>query len=205
MEWVKSAFGIIMLASALYLIRAWVPGYGELRSMPELAALAFGLVAAGLALGAVHQSFSGGTWARVRKAMGVAATCGGLLLAVGLWESKPLHTGWERDLVAARGKAKAAASPMLVDFGASWCQACGELDRHTFSDAGVQREGARFVKVKVDLSPGENVERGRRWLAAYGARGLPLVVIHDSQGNEAARITEFIEPGKLIALLRGVH
>ncbi len=205
MEWVKSGFGVVMLASALYFVRAWLPGYGGLQSTPALGALALGLVVSGLALGAVHQSFAGGSLARVRKGVGVVATCAGLLLAVGLWESKPVHAGWERDLEAARGKAKAAASPMLIDFGASWCQACGELERHTFSDPGVQQAVARFVKVKVDLSPGQDVEQGRKWLSGYGARGLPLVVIHDSQGNEAARITEFIAPGKLVAMLRGVN
>jgi len=205
MEWVKSGFGVIMLGSALYFVRAWLPGYDRIQSTRVLTLVALGLVVFGLVLGAVHQSFSGGSLARVRKTLGVLSTCAGLLLAVGIWESKPVHAGWEHDLVAARGKAKAASSPMLIDFGASWCQACGELERHTFSDPSVQQEVARFVKVKVDMSPGKDVDQGKKWLSGYGARGLPLVVIHDSQGREAVRITEFIEPGKLLAMLRSVN
>jgi thioredoxin:protein disulfide reductase len=205
MEWVKSVFGIIMLGSALYFVRAWLPGYGRIQSSSALAGLALGLLILGLGIGAVHQSFSGGSLSRVRKGLGVLATCAGLLLAVGIWEAKPVHAGWEHDLDAARGKAKAASSPMLIDFGASWCQACGELERHTFSDKGLQQEASRFVKVKVDLSPGKDVEQGKKWLSSYGARGLPLVVVHDSQGKEALRITEFIEADKLRELLKAVN
>ena len=205
MEGVKSGFGVIMLGSALYFVRAWLPGYDRIQASTLLSGVAVALIVIGLLAGAIHQSFSGGSLARVRKTFGVMATCSGLLLAVGIWESKPVHAGWEHDLVAARGKAKAASSPMLIDFGASWCQACGELERHTFSDPGVQEDVSRFVKVKVDLSPGKDVEQGKKWLSSYGARGLPLVVVHDSEGNEAMRITEFVEPEKLRELLRTVN
>ena len=62
----------------------------------------------------------------------------------------------------------------------------------------------RFVKVKVDLSPGQDTKRGAEWLRDYGARGLPLVVLHDSKGKESARITEFVEAPRMLELLRAV-
>jgi thiol:disulfide interchange protein DsbD len=205
MEWVKSGFGLLMIASALYFVRAWLPGYAQLQEEPLPLLIALGVIALGLALGAVHVSFSGGGVARARKTLGIVAVCAGALLALATLEARPLHTGWEKDLVSAREKAKSASSPMLIDFGANWCQACGELERHTFSDPTVMQEAARFVKVKVDLSPGPDVERGKEWLAAYGARGLPLVVLHDREGKEVARITEFVEAAEMLELLRRVN
>ncbi|MCG8557160.1 MAG: thioredoxin fold domain-containing protein, partial [Proteobacteria bacterium] len=95
--------------------------------------------------------------------------------------------------------------PLIVDFGASWCAACGELDRHTFTDPRVVREGRRFVAVKVDLSPGKDTDAKRALLASYNQRGLPLVVLHDRSGREAARVTSFIEPDEMVALLRRVQ
>jgi thiol:disulfide interchange protein DsbD len=205
MEWVKSAFGIVMIGSALYFVRFWLPGYDRIQSSSALSALAVGLIVFGLLVGAVHQSFSGGSLARTRKAVGIAASCAGILLGIGLLEAKPVHAGWEHDLEVAREKAKQASSPLLIDFGANWCQACGELERHTFSDPTVQEEAARFVKVKIDLSPGKDVALGKKWLSSYGARGLPLVVVHGSDGKEAVRITEFVEPGKMLEMLRAVN
>ena len=39
----------------------------------------------------------------------------------------------------------------------------------------------------------------------YGARGLPLVVLHDSSGKESSRITEFVEADRMLELLRAVN
>jgi thiol:disulfide interchange protein DsbD len=205
MEWVKSAFGLLMVASALYFVRDWIPGYPALRSAPPHVAISLAIIAAGFVLGAVHLSFSGGSLARTRKTLGIVAVAVGAMMLLGKLETRPTHAGWEHDLVSAREKAKAHASPMLIDFGASWCQACGELERHTFSHPEVISETARFVKVKVDLSPGPNVEQGKEWLASYNGRGLPLVVVHDSSGKEALRITEFVEASKMLELLRAVN
>lgn len=205
MEWVKSAFGVIMLGSALYFVRAWLPGYAQIAQSATILSLALGLIILGLLLGAIHVSFSEGSLARLRKASGIVAACAGVLLLVGYLEAKPKHAGWDHDLVNARERARAAAAPLLVDFGASWCQACGELERHTFSDPRVIAEAQRFVKVKVDLSPGRDIATEKEWLKTYGARGLPLVVLHGSDGSETARVTEFVEADKMLELLRSVN
>ena len=94
---------------------------------------------------------------------------------------------------------------MLVDFGASWCGACGELERHTFSDARVAEEGQRFVAVRIDLSPGQDVAAGRRILQQYNQRGLPLVVMHDHEGEEQERVTSFMEPEQFLQVMRRVQ
>jgi thioredoxin:protein disulfide reductase len=205
MEWVKSAFGLIMLGSALYFVRAWLPWYALIEQNQGSLAVSLGLIVLGFALGAIHVRYSESGVARLRKTLGIAATCAGMLLLLGYLEAKPHHAGWEHDLVDARERARAAASPLLVDFGASWCQACGELERHTFSDPRVIAETQRFVKVKVDLSPGQDVTTRKEWLKTYGARGLPLVVLHASDGRESARITEFVEADRMLELLRAVN
>ena len=66
-------------------------------------------------------------------------------------------------------------------------------------------EAKRFVKVKVDLSPGQDTADKKQSLSEYGARGLPLVVLHDSQGREHARVTEFVEADAMLELLRRVN
>jgi thioredoxin:protein disulfide reductase len=204
MEWVKSAFGLVMIGSALYFLRAWLPGYRSIEQSATHLALGIALLSTGLLLGAVHLSFSQAGSARLRKVVGIATASAGILITVGYLEARPAHADWEHDLAHARERALAAGSPLLIDFGASWCQACGELERHTFSDARVVEEARRFVKVKVDLSPGADTERGKEWLKSYGARGLPLVVLHDSRGHEQARVTEFVAADRMLELLRAI-
>jgi thioredoxin:protein disulfide reductase len=205
MEWVKSAFGLIMIGSALYFLRAWLPGYSRIERDQTYLVIGLALLGGGLVLGAVHLSFYDSALIRARKGAGIALASLGILITVGYLEARPAHANWEHDLVAAKARALAAGSPLLIDFGASWCQACGELERHTFSDPRVVSESLRFVKVKVDLSPGQDVKQGTEWLQGYGARGLPLVVLHDSSGHESSRITEFVEADRMLELLRAVN
>jgi thioredoxin:protein disulfide reductase len=205
MEWVKSAFGLVMVGSALYFLRAWLPGYASIDKDRSYLWIGLALLGGGLLLGAVHLSFHDELRVRVRKASGIVLASLGILLTVGWLEARPAHANWEHDLAQAKQRAKDAGAPLLIDFGASWCQACGELERHTFSDPRVVAESLRFVKVKVDLSPGKDVKQGTAWLQGYGARGLPLVVLHDSQGHEHARITEFVEADRMLELLKAVN
>jgi thioredoxin:protein disulfide reductase len=207
--WVKSVFGVVLLAAALYYVR---PLFSFL-SWPSLltpgTTLAIGavMVVAGLALGAIHLSFEYTQRAeKLRKGVGVALMVAGLLALVRGAEAP--HEGglvWREDFARASAEAKAAGRPLLVDFSASWCGACGELDRHTFSHPDVVREGQRFVTVRVDLSPGKDTPEKREYLSRYAQRGLPLVVIHQSNGAEASRVTGFVPPDRFVSMLRGVN
>ena len=38
-------------------------------------------------------------------------------------------------------------------------------------------------------------------LGSYSARGLPLVVLHDSSGKEVSRITKFVPAEEMLALM----
>ena len=206
--WVKSVFGVVLLAAALYYVRplltflSW-PGF---LSPGQLLALGAALVVVGMALGAIHLSFEHTPRReRVQKALGVGLMVAGLLACVRGFEAP--HEGglvWREDFTRAEQEARSTGKPMLVDFSASWCGACGELDRHTFSHPDVVREGQRFVAVRVDLSPGKDTPEKRQYLARYAQRGLPLVVLHRRDGNEASRITGFVEPDEFVSLLRSV-
>ncbi len=209
LEWVKSVFGIVMVVAAIYYVRDLIPGLTELAERtPPFLVTGFGLIVAGVLAGAVHLSFHGSSWiTRLRKGAGIALCTAGLLAVVGYLQALPpgAKLEWMHDYDHARAEAKASSRPLLVDFGASWCGACGELERHTFGDPRVVKEGQRFVAVKVDLSPGQDTPKKKAILKSYNQRGLPLVVLHDSEGDEAHRITEFVEPEELLTVMQGVQ
>jgi thioredoxin:protein disulfide reductase len=208
LESVKSVFGIVMIAAALYFVRDLLPGLHELaqHTTPFLLGT-LGLLAAGLVLGAVHLSFHHSTWAtRLRKGTGIALSVAGLAGVVGYLEALPpgAQIAWLEDFRAAQQLARTSNRPLMVDFGASWCGACGELDRYTFSHAQVVREGQRFVPVRVDLSPGKDSPEKQALLKSYNQRGLPLVVLHDRSGKEAQRVTSFVDAQAFLKLMKEV-
>jgi thiol:disulfide interchange protein DsbD len=94
---------------------------------------------------------------------------------------------------------------MLVDFGADWCGACQELEREVLSNPRVVMEARRFVTVRVDLSTDKATEEKWALLKAYHQPGLPLLVLHHSDGSEAARITGLVESEELLDLMGTVR
>jgi thiol:disulfide interchange protein DsbD len=205
-EWTKSVFGIVMIVAALYYLRDLL-GIDELAQKTTvwlLASLGLGIV--GVLVGAVHLSFHDGWPVRIRKGIGVALATAGLAGFVG-WLSAlpPLPPGariaWMDDYAAARALARREHKPLLVDFGASWCGACGELDRGTFTDPRVVSAARDFVAIRVDLSPDTDTPAKRAVLRSYNERGLPLVVVHGADGVEVARIKQFVPPEEFVELL----
>lgn len=209
LEWIKSLFGIVMVVAALYFVRDIIPGLMDIpqRTSTFLAACA-GLLVVGVAIGAIHLSYHHTPVSeRVRKTIGVALSVAGIAGAVGYMEAMPAgaQIAWSHDYEAAKVRALAEGKPMLVDFGASWCGACGELERHTFSDERVVREGQRFIPVKVDMSPDQDTAAKRELLASYNSRGLPLVVLHNGKGSEAARVTSFVPADEFLSIMKKVQ
>lgn len=207
MEMVKSVFGIVLCVMALYWIRDLIPGLMERFERTWLVlAIALGVAAIGLAVGAVHLDFHEPKMdVRLRKVLGITLTTAGLFGVVA-WALTPSGSlEWREDFQVAIAEAREDGRPYVVDFGASWCQACGELERNTFADPRVMREGSRFVAVHVDLSPGQDTPEKRALLQQYAQRGLPLVVLHGSDGEEVARVTEFVEPDEFLELMRRVQ
>ncbi len=209
LEWIKSVFGIVMLVAAVYYVRDLIPGLSTLASKtPIFLGASVALVAVGIAAGAIHLTFHHAPVVeRVRKGVGVLLATLGALGVVGYALALPegAHIAWTEGYETAKAQALREGKPLLVDFGASWCVACGELDQLTFSDARVVAESRRFVAVRVDLSPGKDTDENRAALAGYSQRGLPLVVMHSASGNEAERITEFVDAERFLSALERVR
>jgi thiol:disulfide interchange protein DsbD len=118
-------------------------------------------------------------------------------------EPAAAHIVWQASEAAGREQAAVQGKPVIIDFGASWCKACKELEEHTFPNARVRREGARFVAIKVDATDDEAPEV-LALQAKYKVVGLPTVIVLDSTGKEAVRFTEFVPPERFAEALAPV-
>ena len=202
LEWIKSIFGVVMMVMALFYIRDLLPFTLPSERNSTWMGVSIALFALGLVMGAIHLSYHTPKMSvRIRKTVGVLFAVIGAVSMVCWLQALPsgAKIQWAENYDQARKMAKESQKPLLVDFGASWCGACGELDRHTFSDPRVVAAAQDFIAVRIDLSPGEDTPDKRAVLASYSQKGLPLVVLHDRSGEEVKRITSFVEPDTFLA------
>jgi thiol:disulfide interchange protein DsbD len=205
MLWTKSFFGIVLGVLALYFLQnalrplASFAHWGGARPL-----LAAALVVTGLLLGAIHLAFDGERITRLRKAAGVASAIGGVLMLVAWLEAPQAQLRWERSEATAALRAASEDKPLLLDFTAEWCGACKELARHTFADPSVMKEASRFVAVQVDATSDDDpaIDEIKD---KYGVVGLPTVILLGANGQERARITEFVPPEQFLSTLRSVN
>jgi thiol:disulfide interchange protein DsbD len=194
MDTVKKLFGVMMLAVAAWMLARVVPARFALVlwAMPPL-------VAAWLLVAATRdRSFR--SWA-VRTA-GVAAGLYGVALIAGfaLGGTDPLapipaFAGTHRelpfriiksvsDLDHEVAQAHAQGHTVLVDFYADWCTSCKEMEKYTFTDAGVQSALGGTVLLRADVT--RNDADDQALLRRFGIFGPPTIAFYGTDGQERA-------------------
>ncbi|CNF22206.1 protein-disulfide reductase DsbD [Yersinia kristensenii] len=206
MQYVKEAFGFVILALPVFLLERVLGDVWGLRLWSLLAIAFFG-------------------WAFVlslKAHSGWARACQLLLLAALLVAARPLqdwafgnhiqqseikHLSFKSvtdlpQLQAALAQAK--GQPVMLDLYADWCVACKEFEKYTFSDDEVQRQLADTVLLQADVTA-NSTEHGAL-LRQLNVLGLPTILFFDAQGNEipAARVTGFMNATEFLQHLQNL-
>ncbi|WP_145599418.1 protein-disulfide reductase DsbD [Yersinia alsatica] len=204
MQYVKEAFGFVILALPVFLLERVLGDVWGLRLWSLLAIAFFGWAFV-LSL----KAHSG--WARV---------CQLLLLAALLIAARPLqdwafgsntqqseikHLAFKQvaDLPQLQAAlAQARGKPVMLDLYADWCVACKEFEKYTFSDEQVQRQLANTVLLQADVTA-NNAEHAAL-LKQLNVLGLPTILFFDAQGNEVsdARVTGFMNATEFLRHLQ---
>jgi thiol:disulfide interchange protein DsbD len=198
MEGVKKFFGVIMLATALWLVSPVIPlwlqmlGWALLMVVPAIYLHA---------LDPLPPHAHG--WQRLGKGLGVMLLLGGAAMLMGVLggAKDPLQPlGFLRGASAAASPAptfekvatvadldarlKSAGIPVMLDFYADWCVSCKEMERFTFADPQVAARMQQIVLLKADVTA--NSDADKELLKHFGLFGPPGIIFFDVQGKEIA-------------------
>lgn len=216
MDAVKNIFGTMMVGAALYYLSFiiptnWWPVAVSLTSITLASYLgAFNKISTG------HHASGAGSTTTQQKHLFIARVWKGFCQAILIVSSVFLGAHLYKNISASTGATNSAISdgshatgfipytedafqtaiknhrPIIIDFGASWCGACVELEEKTFPHEAVQALVSQFVMLKFDAtsdSPALDIMKKK-----YNIVGLPTVVFYDSSGawRKDLTVNEFI-------------
>ena len=196
METVKRAFGLVFLATTVWLISRIIPDhYG-------LALWALLLIGASVYLGAFDTLTADAPGRhRAGKSAGLIAGLYGVLLAVGAASGasdpfRPLAPLVQRSAPTDapafasvrnsddlnRRVAQADGRPSLVYVTADWCVTCAIIERNVLPDAAVRDRLAAFNLIKADVT--DNGTEQQQMMQSLRVVGPPTMILVDAAGSE---------------------
>lgn len=214
MDTVKSIFGVLLLALAIWMLDRIIPPQATLALWGIL------LVVSANYMGALErlQPESGG-WQKLWKGLGlvlliyggtllIGATGGGdnpLQPLRGLTMAANQATATTRSLTFAPVKgvkgleqalrtASASGKPAMLDFYADWCVSCKEMEHRTFTDPAVHKALQHVVLLQADVTANDADDQAL--LKRFGIFGPPSIMFFGPNGEErrAFRIVGFLDP-----------
>jgi thiol:disulfide interchange protein len=148
-----------------------------------IAAVGVLVAIAGVALGriftkSIHEMDSAG---KFRRIAGIVLLSVGIFVAIiAFTDVKPEAPPWQKDEAKVLAQAKSEGRPVLIDFWASWCGACKDLDRDFFTRDDVREtlSSASYLPAKMDLTDDEDPKTETTY-KKYGIVGLPTFALVD--------------------------
>ena len=200
MIWVRKLMGWVLVGMAAHFIRPLLPGQGG------VILLALVSISAGLHLGWIDKSQANfRAFPLLKSGAGIA----GLILATFLVATMAMRgpgVTWKPYAEETLKEAQNLKRPVIIDFYATWCTPCRELEEVTFHQPDVVRLAEKnFIMVKVDVTKGGNPYY-EELLRKYRVKGVPTIVFLDAEGKERTdlRLVDFLPADKFLIRMRDI-
>jgi thiol:disulfide interchange protein DsbD len=220
MEAVKKGFGVLLLATAVWLVSPVIPAVVQMLAWAAL------LIIPAIFLHALDPLPANAKgWLRFWKGIGIVMLLTGAALLIGALagnrdplqplaglrgqaqaaEAKKLPFEPVVSLADLETKVLAAGQPVMLDFYADWCVSCKEMERFTFADPAVQAKLAGFKLLKADVTA--NSADDKALLARFGLFGPPGILFFDQSGKElkSVRVVGFQDAAVFLKVLDQVR
>jgi thiol:disulfide interchange protein DsbD len=216
MEGVKKGFGVLLLATAIWLVSPVIPAVAAMLAWAALLIIPAIFLHA---LDPLPQHASG--WQRFWKGIGIVMLLTGAALLVGALagsrdplqplaalrtqavagEVTKLAFVPVRSVAELDARLAAVDRPVMLDFYADWCVSCKEMERYTFADPAVRDRLAGFTLLKADVTA--NTVDDKALLARFGLFGPPGIVFFTPGGQEVPglRVVGFQEAASFLRTL----
>lgn len=218
MDGVKAFFGVLLFATAWWMLNPVIPVWLQIIGWSVLAALSAVLLRAFDALPP-----SPSLWAALRKALGLLLALLAVVWVVGLASGgrslfQPL-SHWARSgdasvsistkptfepvrsVTQLESILSSSTRPVMLDFYADWCVSCKEMEAFTFTDPAVIGRMRQIQLLKADVTA-NNVE-DRALLKRFRLFGPPGIIFFAPGGREIRdiRVVGFQDASKFAATL----
>ena len=226
MDVVKSIFGVLMLAMAIWLLDRIVP-----------AAITISLVSVLLIISSVYMGVleplptECAGWRKLWKGIAVVLVLYGSALFISVMmghprfisplasssnfsASSPAAVSHElpfRQIKGLQGlqqvldEARKNQQTVMLDFYADWCITCKEMEQFTLSNPGVQTVLKNTIWLQTDVTKNDDIDQ--TLMKKYGVFGPPAILFFDENGLELskARLFGFIEASEFIGHVSKIY
>lgn len=201
MDGVKAFFGVLLFATAWWMLSPVLPDWIQILGWSLLAVLSAVLIGAferlpgGLALGPAIRKAIGLMLALLAVIWLVGLASGGRSLFQPLQHLAGTGTGVPVSSAVSKPAFKLVASvaeleqqlasstrPVMLDFYADWCVSCKEMELFTFSDPAVAQKMNQMLLLKADVTA--NNANDRALLKRFSLFGPPGIIFFEAGGRE---------------------
>jgi thiol-disulfide isomerase/thioredoxin len=106
--------------------------------------------------------------------------------------------GWITDFKMAQSLAKNSNKLILVDFWATWCGPCKQMDMEVWSTEEASSIKKNFIPVKIDI------DAERSLAIQYGVRSIRMLILMDYKGENIYSYTGYKGKADLINFISGI-
>lgn len=200
MLWIRRLMGWVLVGMAAYFIRPLLP---QTAAILVLAAVA---LAAGLHLGWIDRTRAAfRAFDLLKAATGIAGLTAATYM-IGSFIMQGPGVQWQAYSDPLLSEAVEKNKPVIIDFSATWCAPCRELDEVTFHNRELVKQAGRdFVMIKVDLTRrGDPVHEDL--LRQYSVKGVPTVAFLNREGKERGdlRLVDFLPADQFLIRMAAI-
>ena len=216
MDGVKAFFGVLLIATALYMIAPVLPSWLLMLLWATLL-----LVSATYLRVFDRLADDASGWRRLFKGFGVVLAVAGAAMLVGLAAGnrnllQPLAgLGGGATVATAAAPAvqfqriktvadldrvvAASSKPVMLDFYADWCVSCKEMEHFTFTNPEVAQKMAGFTLIQADVT--NNTADDKALLKRFQLFGPPGIIFFQG-GKEVGRVVGFEDAKTFLASMQ---